>query len=288
MTQKTAKRDNASKPPVDKVLLFQRGLEMLAAHMAAGENKYPNDEESGLPNWMLGGKDDSEYLGAATRHLMKLRQGEFYDKEMGTPHGAAVVWNILAMLTLNYADQPLTAGEPQVPLAQIVEGAIPLNSTSEPQQEYCQLGVSMLLNQMVDTTKSILRGRNITPTSIAADMNKKFPSLLKDGLSPVYSEVELVELISLATQATNEVLRNYITPATAKEITTEMAEQMSAFVSPRRLIAQRKTAMDVNFTGTQSPGVGIVERHNKQVQPARQIEQPTSDPFYGDGNESTL
>ena len=268
---KTAKRDNSSKPPVDKVLLFKRGLEMLATHMAAGEAKYPNDSETGQPNWMLGGKPDEEYLGAATRHLMKLRGGEFYDEEMGTPHGAAIVWNILAMLSLNYADQPLTAEQPEeaIPPKKVFSHGIDVNSFSQP-KSYCQLGVSMLLNQMVDITKSILCGRNITPSFIATDINKKFPSLLKDGLSPVYSEVELVELISLATQTTHEVLENYVTSATAKEITTEMAEQMAAFVSPRQLTGTQSTGVDIV-----SPGVGIVDK-------------PTSDPYYGDGNENTL
>lgn len=106
-----AKRDNSGKLPLDRVFLFK--LEFLVAHMMAGEAKYPDDEETGLPNWLKGGKPDDEYLGAITRHLAAIRRGELYDPELGTRHDAAIAWNALAMLTCNYPDAPyrLTGGD---------------------------------------------------------------------------------------------------------------------------------------------------------------------------------
>lgn len=83
---------------MSQVLHFH--LEWLAAHMQAGREKYP-DVEPGVPNWTLGNRPDQEYLDAAQRHLAKLVRGEEYDPELGTHHAAAVVWNMLALLTLN-------------------------------------------------------------------------------------------------------------------------------------------------------------------------------------------
>ena len=254
---KTAKRDNSSKPPVDKVLLFKRGLEMLATHMAAGEAKYPNDSETGQPNWMLGGKPDEEYLGAATRHLMKLRSGEFYDEEMGTPHGAAIVWNILAMLTLNYADHPLTAEQPEevTPPKKVFSHGIDVNSFSQPQpKSYSQGQVVVLLSQMVNTTKSILRDRDIPSGSVTAEMSQKFSCLIKGGDAPVYSGAEVVNLITSAAKVTDNVLKNYIAHGTAEKVTEEVAAQITKEVAIR--MAESLT--------------------------------PEPDPYYGDGNENTL
>lgn len=100
----TAKRYNQDKPPLDRVLLFD--LEWLAVHMKQGEHKYPDDEETGLPNWLKGGKPDGEYLGAIVRHAAALARGEEYDLELGTHHAAAVAWNALALLTCNRHGDP--------------------------------------------------------------------------------------------------------------------------------------------------------------------------------------
>lgn len=108
-----AARHNAGKPELSQVFHFH--LEWLAAHCAAGRLKYP-DASPGVPNWTLGGKPDQEYLDAATRHLALLMRGEEYDPELGTHHAAAVVWNMLALLTLNRAGWPYqspTKGSPQ-------------------------------------------------------------------------------------------------------------------------------------------------------------------------------
>lgn len=97
-----AARANTGKPELSQLLHFR--LEAVAAHTSAGRAKYPDVD--GVPNWKLGGKPDQEYLDAAVRHLTSCVQGEVYDSETRTFHAAAVAWNMLAMLTLNYADLP--------------------------------------------------------------------------------------------------------------------------------------------------------------------------------------
>lgn len=92
-----ALRHNEGKPELGQVLWFD--LEWLAAHMAAGRAKYPDD--SGRPNFMKGGKPDQEYTDAMARHLKAFVTGEEFDGELHTHHLAAVAWNALALLTLN-------------------------------------------------------------------------------------------------------------------------------------------------------------------------------------------
>ena len=94
-------RHNAEKIDLSKPMLFRRGLEMLTKVMDQGEIKYPDVAETGLPNWMQGGKPDTEYLGAIARHLAAFRGGEEWDEELGVHHVAQIVWNALALLTLN-------------------------------------------------------------------------------------------------------------------------------------------------------------------------------------------
>ena len=102
-----ALRNNSNKPRLAEVFWFRRGLEQLAIHMQAGRAKY-RDLPCGTPNFMAGSlpggelKPDSEYLDAAVRHLAKMVTGEKIDAETGTEHASAVVWNILALQTLNY------------------------------------------------------------------------------------------------------------------------------------------------------------------------------------------
>jgi len=99
----TASRDNASKAPIDEVDWFLPALEEVSRVMQKGREKYP-DDSPGIPNWTLGGKPDAEYLGAARRHMAKYKRGEIYDQEFGTHHLAHAVWNLLALLTLNWDD----------------------------------------------------------------------------------------------------------------------------------------------------------------------------------------
>lgn len=102
-----ALRHNDEKVPIDKVLLFDRGLDFLTYVMTQGEIKYPDVSETGLPNWLLGGKENEEYTGAMARHLRKIKKGEVYDEELGTHHVAHIAWNALAYLTLNCDDLEL-------------------------------------------------------------------------------------------------------------------------------------------------------------------------------------
>lgn len=97
----TAARDNAGKVELSEIWWFEEALQALANHMAAGRAKYPDTPE-GIPNFVLGGKPDSEYLNAAQRHLARIVQGEWYDDELGTPHAAACIWNLAALISLNH------------------------------------------------------------------------------------------------------------------------------------------------------------------------------------------
>lgn len=96
-------RHNTGKPELSQLNHFR--LEALAAHVAAGRDKYPDVD--GQPNWKLGGKPDQEYLDAAHRHLTSFVRGEVYDGETGTMHLAAVAWNALACITNNYDEHPV-------------------------------------------------------------------------------------------------------------------------------------------------------------------------------------
>jgi len=98
MKQRNAARDNAHKAPLGELGWFD--WSPLAWHCHIGRKKYPDVD--GKPNWILGGKPDSEYIDAALRHLMKMAQGETRDSETGTLHAAAVQWNMGALVTLNY------------------------------------------------------------------------------------------------------------------------------------------------------------------------------------------
>ena len=104
MRRAVAARHNAGKAPMHHVAHFGPGLQSLAYHCAAGQRKYPDTPE-GLPNWRLGGKPDSEYISAIDRHWQELGAGEWYDRETGTPHAAAIVWNALALITMNHPEE---------------------------------------------------------------------------------------------------------------------------------------------------------------------------------------
>lgn len=90
-----ALRDNAGKPELSYILDLRYACEALAQVFAQGAIKYARG------NWQKGGKPDEEYLDAALRHMMKA-QREVYDEETGCLHYAHAVWNLMALLELNY------------------------------------------------------------------------------------------------------------------------------------------------------------------------------------------
>jgi hypothetical protein len=92
-----ALRHNQGKPELSEVFWFD--LEYLADHIQKGREKYPDVD--GVPNFVLGGKPDKEYLDCISRHLKKIKQGDWADDE-GFVHLAAIAWNALAALTLNH------------------------------------------------------------------------------------------------------------------------------------------------------------------------------------------
>lgn len=98
-----ALRKNDGKPQLSQILLFKPALEHLATVMTQGREKYP-DVSPGVPNWVLGGKPDEEYLDSCLRHLTALVAGDKRDEESGQLHAAHAVWNLLALMTLNGDD----------------------------------------------------------------------------------------------------------------------------------------------------------------------------------------
>ena len=77
-TQKAA-RHNEGKPELSQLLHFKEGLEALAEHCTVGRSKYPDVD--GVPNWILGGKPDQEYLDAAVRRCSSVEYAHPYDGE---------------------------------------------------------------------------------------------------------------------------------------------------------------------------------------------------------------
>lgn len=110
-----AARHNQGKVPLSQLFHMLPGMIALARHMEAGRAKYP-DQPDGTPNWKLGGKPDTEYLDAAARHLAALVEGQWFDDETGTPHAAAVMWNMGALITCNHPDQLLAVAPSDTPL----------------------------------------------------------------------------------------------------------------------------------------------------------------------------
>lgn len=90
-----AARMNTGKPEMDFVLDFPIAVEAICRVMELGAVKYARD------NWKLGGKPDSEYLGAALRHLFAHRSGDLVAEDSGCLHVAHAAWNLLALMELN-------------------------------------------------------------------------------------------------------------------------------------------------------------------------------------------
>jgi predicted RNA-binding Zn-ribbon protein involved in translation (DUF1610 family) len=79
---------------------FPKMAEAVARVKEMGAIKY-NDG-----NWRLGNKPDDEYWNSMFRHLNYINTGEDYDKDTGCLHIAHAVWNLCALLELNYPDLP--------------------------------------------------------------------------------------------------------------------------------------------------------------------------------------
>lgn len=94
-----ALRHNAGKSPMGYIFEFPSVLEVIGRVMEFGAAKY----EDG--NWRKGGKADKEYWDCLTRHLVKIKQGEVYDKDSGCAHLGHAIWNLLALMELNHPDE---------------------------------------------------------------------------------------------------------------------------------------------------------------------------------------
>lgn len=68
----------------------------LAEHFGRGESKYPNDPETGQPNWQKG-YDWRLNVDALQRHLHLWLQGEDFDPETGSSHLVAVIWHAMVL-----------------------------------------------------------------------------------------------------------------------------------------------------------------------------------------------
>lgn len=95
-----ALRDTAGKPDLSYLLDIPQALEALARVFEQGAIKY----ERG--NWKLGGKPDEEYLAAALRHITRFRNEGYYDPDIGSVHLANALWNLAALIELNYSGMP--------------------------------------------------------------------------------------------------------------------------------------------------------------------------------------
>jgi hypothetical protein len=96
-----ALRFNSDKPMMSYFMRsFPKMAEAVARVKEMGAIKY-NDG-----NWRLGNKPDDEYWNSMFRHLDYIFGGEFYDSDTGCLHIAHAVWNLCALLELNYPDLP--------------------------------------------------------------------------------------------------------------------------------------------------------------------------------------
>lgn len=68
----------------------------LAEHFGKGESKYPNDPETGQPNWQKG-YDWRLNVDALERHLSQWLMGEDTDPETGSNHLIAVIWHAMVL-----------------------------------------------------------------------------------------------------------------------------------------------------------------------------------------------
>lgn len=100
-----ALRYNEDKPELSYLpRSFPKMVEAVARVMQFGAAKY----EDG--NWQKGGKPDKEYWDSLFRHLSYVWQGQDYDEDSACLHLGHAVWNLCALLELNYPDLPATDG----------------------------------------------------------------------------------------------------------------------------------------------------------------------------------
>lgn len=64
----------------------------LAEHHGKGQAKYPDDPDTGKPNWQKG-YDYSLNIDALYRHMTAWESGEDFDPETGSSHLIAVMWH---------------------------------------------------------------------------------------------------------------------------------------------------------------------------------------------------
>lgn len=97
-----AARFNEGKPKLSYFMRsFPKVLEAIARVKEFGANKYSDD------NWRSGGKPDAEYLDSMARHLDFFLKGEVYDADSGCHHLGQAIWNLCALMELNYKDVPV-------------------------------------------------------------------------------------------------------------------------------------------------------------------------------------
>lgn len=97
-----AMRYNEGKPMMSYFMRsFPKMAEGVARVKEFGANKYGDN------NWRRGNKPDKEYWDSLFRHLNYHFQGEVYDEDSGCLHLAHAVWNLSALLELNYQDLPV-------------------------------------------------------------------------------------------------------------------------------------------------------------------------------------
>jgi len=94
-----ALRHNQGKAPLHYVRTMPKALYALARVFEQGAIKYAPG------NWQKGGKPDAEYLDSADRHLTALVNGEWFDQDTGCSHAAHVMWNMGALIQMNYPDE---------------------------------------------------------------------------------------------------------------------------------------------------------------------------------------
>lgn len=86
---------DAGKIRPDLVLgAFAKALEQVAIIGTYGADKYSDN------GWLEVEDGMKRYADAASRHYLKMKQGEILDPESGLPHQAHYAWNVLAGLEL--------------------------------------------------------------------------------------------------------------------------------------------------------------------------------------------
>ena len=91
-----AARDNAGKVEYDYIFDFPTAVEAFCRVKEIGAAKYERD------NWKAGGKPDREYISAMGRHIAEFKKGETFAGDTGCLHLAHAMWNIMALIELNY------------------------------------------------------------------------------------------------------------------------------------------------------------------------------------------